>query len=105
MKRVFQSRNVEGNSFFFHRKLRPVKEKASGQMRSSQRRILLARGTKVVLPKQWLSECTKYTFVNSQEIASCERKSLRHRKLRPVKAGQGAVYRRISLYLYWDTDI
>ena len=53
-------------------------------------------------PKQ---ECGGELFFLSQEIASCERKSLRHRKLRPVKAGKGAVYRRISLYLYWDTDI
>ena len=77
MKRVFQSRNVEGNSFFFHRKLRPVKEKASGQMRSSQKSSLLARGTKAVLPKQWFAGGTNHTFVLSQEIASCEIKSLR----------------------------
>ena len=46
-------------------------------MRSSQRRSLLARGTKVVLPKLWLAGCAKHTFVLSQEIASCEIKSLR----------------------------
>ena len=49
--------------FFFHRKLRPVKEKASGMMRSSQKKSLLARGTKAVLPKQWLAGCAKHTFV------------------------------------------
>ena len=42
-------------------------------MRSSQRRSLLARGTKAVLPKQWLARCAKHTFV------------FFHRKLRPVK--------------------
>ena len=46
-------------------------------MRSSQKRSLLARGTKAVLPKQWFAGGTKHTFVLSQEIASCERKSLR----------------------------
>ena len=46
-------------------------------MRSSQRRSLLARGTKAVLPKQWSTGSAKHTFVLSQEIASCEIKSLR----------------------------
>ena len=46
-------------------------------MRSSQRRSLLARGTKAVLPKQWFAGYAKHTFVLSQEIASCEIKSLR----------------------------
>ncbi len=45
-------RGVQSTLLSFHRKLRPVKEKASGVMRSSQRRSLLARGTKAVLPKQ-----------------------------------------------------
>ena len=47
-------------------------------MRSSQGRILLARGTKVVLPKLWTAGGVKHTFVLSQESASCEIKSLRH---------------------------
>ena len=47
-------------------------------MRSSQRRSLLARGTKAVLLRQWPAGCAKHTFVISQEIASCEIKSLRH---------------------------
>ena len=44
-------------------------------MRSSQRRSLLARGTKAVLPKQWFAGYAKHTFVLSQEIASCEIKA------------------------------
>ena len=36
-------------------------------MRSSQRRSLLARGTKAVLPKQWPAGDVKHTFVLSQE--------------------------------------
>ena len=58
--------------FIFHRKVHPVKYKASGVMRSSQRRSLLARGTKVVLSKLWSVGCVKHTFVLSQESASCE---------------------------------
>ena len=46
-------------------------------MRSSQRRSLLARGTKAVLPKLRSAGCAKRAFVLSQEIASCEIKSLR----------------------------
>ena len=41
-------------------------------MRSSQRRSLLARGTKAVLPKQWPAGGAKHTFVRcadrTQEI-------------------------------------
>ena len=46
-------------------------------MRSSQRRSLLARGTKAVLPKLQPAGGVRHTFVFSQEIASCEIKSLR----------------------------
>ena len=44
-------------------------------MRSSQKRNMLARGTKAVLPKQWFAGCAKHTFVLSQEITSCEIKA------------------------------
>ena len=80
---ILNARRIPGTSvpeaarLFIHRKLRPVKEKASGQMRSSQKSSLLARGTKAVLPKQWFAGGTNHTFVLSQEIASCEIKSLR----------------------------
>ena len=44
------------------------KRTASGQMRSSQRRSLLARGTKAVLPKLRFTRCTKHIFAISGEI-------------------------------------
>ena len=63
--------------FFVSQEIASCETKASGKMRSSQRRSLLARGTKAVLLKQWPAGCVKHTFVLSQEIASCETKSLR----------------------------
>ena len=73
-----------------------MKEKASGRgahcpvdngfaptetecrLRSSQRGncicSLLARGTKVVLPKLWLKGCAKHTFVQSSLITFCGRR-------------------------------
>ena len=54
-------------AFFISQEITSCEIKASGMMRSSQRRSLLARGTKAVLPKQWLAGDVKHTFVISQE--------------------------------------